>query len=141
MSDNCIIKKNIVLNKKYGGFHLSDIALKYFCNKKYGMNIEKVIINKNEIIKVQDFNSFNFDLYMLNSNDIDGKKINNFRDRIFIIDNIDRTDEILIETVKKFGEDANTPVSKLVIEELIIHVNINDFDGMETVDSDCFKIY
>jgi hypothetical protein len=105
----------IVINKKYGGFHLSKEAVLLYGEKK-GLNI---IAKQDEVIK---------DLYHYYLNE--EKEGNGFAEW-----DIERTDPILIEVVEQLGDLANARYTKLKIVEVPDGIKwyIEDYNGVEEV--------
>jgi hypothetical protein len=103
----------LVVNKKYGGFGLSDEAVLLYCKLK-GINV------------VSEYNNSCTLFY------IDGIKDN---DHFFYYDDINRSDPILIQVVEELGEKVNDRFSCLKIIEIPddIEYYISDYDGIETV--------
>ena len=105
----------IVINKKYGGFHLSKEAVLLYGEKK-GLNI---IAKQDEVIK---------DLYHYYLNE--EKEENSFAEW-----DIERNDPVLVEVVEQLGDLVNTRHTRLKVVEVPDDVKweINDYDGVEWV--------
>ena len=112
----------IVINKKYGGFHLSKEAVLLYGEKK-GLNI---IAKQDEVIK---------DLFHCYLNE--EKEGNGFAEW-----DIERTDPILIEVVEQLGDLADTRHTRLKVVEVPDDVKwyIHDYDGLESV-HECHRIW
>ena len=105
----------IVINKKYGGFDLSEEAVLLYGDKK-GLNI---IAQQDEKIKTITH-------YFLNEE----KEENSFCEW-----DIERNDPVLVEVVEQLGDLANSRYAKLKIVEVPDDVKwyIHDYDGIESV--------
>ena len=105
----------IVINKNYGGFHLSKDAVLLYGEKK-GLNI---IATQDEVIK---------DLYHYYLNE--EKYENGFAEW-----DIERNDPVLVEVVEQLGDLANTRHTRLKVVEVPDDVEwyIHDYDGIESV--------
>ena len=112
----------IVINKKYGGFHLSKEAVLLYGDKK-NLNI---IAKEDEKIKTITH-------YFLNEE----KEENGFGEW-----EIERNDPILVEVVEQLGDLANGHYSKLKVVEVPDDVKwyIHDYDGLESV-HECHRIF
>lgn len=102
----------IVINRCYGGFSVSNVAMKRYAELK-GFEYKA---------PVKDF----YTSYVIDAN---GVEINNYE--------IDRTDPILVQVVEELGDEANGMCSKLMIEELPKGTlyRIEEYDGMETIET------
>jgi hypothetical protein len=105
----------IVINKKYGGFHLSKEAILLYGEKK-GLNI---IAEEDKVIK---------DLYHYYLNE--EKEENGFSEW-----DIERNDPIFVEVVEHLGDLANGRYSKLKVVEVPDDIKwyIHDYDGAESI--------
>lgn len=105
----------IVINKCYGGFSLSDVAIMLY-GKKAGINIIKDEKNSSSFISHYYIDEIKDDNY--------------FSDHL-----IERTDPILIEVVEELGEAADGRCAKLRLVEIPDDVKwyIHDYDGIESV--------
>ena len=105
----------IVINRKHGGFGLSEEAVLLYGDKK-NLNI---IANQDEKIKTITH-------YHLN----EVKEENGFGEW-----EIERNDPVLVEVVEQLGDLANGHYSKLKIVEIPDDVKwyIHDYDGLEEV--------
>jgi len=105
----------IVINKKYGGFGLSEEAVLLYGDKK-GLNI---IAKEDKKVKTITH-------YFLNEE----KEENGFGEW-----EIERTDPVLVEVVEQLGDLANGHYCKLKVVEVPDDVKwyIHDYDGIESV--------
>ena len=108
-------KMKIVINRKHGGFGLSEEAVLLYGDKK-GLNI---IANQDEKIKTITH-------YYLN----EVKEENGFGEW-----EIKRNDPVLVEVVEQLGDLANGHYSKLKVVEVPDDIKwyIHDYDGLEEV--------
>ncbi|MCK9602491.1 MAG: hypothetical protein M0R06_25820 [Sphaerochaeta sp.] len=127
----------IVVNKRYGGFGLSDVAYEWL-NKNAGIPIVKYIEEKrgedgrykkvpsNEGEKIFD--------RKLSEKDESGLLGNRYWDS-FIRDYGFRNDSRLINCVEDLGQKANGRYAELVVVEVPdgIEYEIDDYDGIETI--------
>ena len=112
----------IVINKNYGGFHLSKNAVLLYGEKK-GLNI---IATQDEVIK---------DLYHYYLDE--EKEENSFAEW-----DIERNDPVLVEVVEQLGDLASSRYGKLKIVEVPDDVKwyIHDYDGFEKV-HECHRVW
>lgn len=131
--------REIVINKCYGGFTLSPIAVKEYVKRKFGKELHVYRLvgfnpEKYEEVSSSDIEDGNFfsPTYTLGpiSND------QNLDDIFFSAYRIERDDPILIEVVKELGDKANTIVSDLKIVEIPEDIEwvISEYDGLEWID-------
>lgn len=120
-----------VLNKSYGGFELSALALKKYFQKK---NMIVYAYQKNDYSKtidILDKQKYSYiTLSYLTPNQLQNRKSFNTYDFIYE-DSLDRTDKDLIQVVRQLGQKANTRFSDLRI--VGIQLNIHNYDGFETI--------
>lgn len=128
----------IVINKKYGGFDLSVLAIKELLQLKgkQGYFYDMEIIDKDIwYVKKQDNENGMFTTCFtkdfgtkINSKDVDDNYY-------FNVKSLDRTDADLIRVIKKLRERANTMVSSLEIIEIPDDVEweIEEYDGNEWI--------
>lgn len=120
-----------VLNKSYGGFQLSGLALKKYFQKK---NMIVYAYQKNDYSKtidILDKQKYSYiTLSYLTPNQLQNRKSFNTYDFIYE-DSLDRTDKDLIQVVRQLGQKANTRFSDLRI--VGIQLNIHNYDGFETI--------
>ena len=105
----------IVINKKYGGFGLSEEAVLLYGDKK-GLNI---IAKQDQAIKTITH-------YFLN-------EVKN--ENLFAEWEIERNDPVLVEVVEQLGDLADTRHTRLKVVEVPDDVKwyIHDYDGIESV--------
>ena len=105
----------IVINKKYGGFSLSEEAVLLYGDKK-GLNI---IAQQDEKVKTIIH-------YYLDEKK-DGNQFGEWE--------IERTDPVLVEVVEQLGDLADTRHTRLKVVEVPDDVKwyIHDYDGIESV--------
>lgn len=131
----------IVLNKCFGGFGLSPLALSELCKRK-GVDCYVYVesnTNKGEYIQTSPIDvppSKGFFTIYINK-DL-GKVINVYdlskEDYVDLGDYIPRHDKDLVEVVKKLGDDANGYCADLRVEKISSKLyKINDYDGSETI--------
>ena len=110
----------IVINRKHGGFGLSEEAVLLYGDKK-NLNI---IAKQDEKIKTITHYYFN-----------EVKEENGFGEW-----EIERNDPVLVEVVEQLGDLANGYYSKLKIVEIPDDVKwyIHDYDGLEEV-NECHR--
>jgi len=134
----------IVINKQYGGFSLSPLAIQeylklkgekaYFYDSRYEnktmMFIKEDPPTKTENIFLQCFTRDFGERF--NSTDIPDEEWDRY---CFYSNSINRTDKDLIKVVKELGDKANTIVSDLKIIEIPddIEYEIEEYDGFEWV--------
>ena len=109
--------KKIVINTCWGGFGLSDAAIKRYAELK-GLNL---------VQKIEDIGHMNYTtLYYLN--EVDDK--NYFTDH-----SIDRDDPFLVQLVEEMGNESNGGFSDLKVVEIPDDVEweIDEYDGREHV--------
>ena len=96
----------IAINRRYGGFQLSDEAMRLFAEKK-GMIIKK----RGDFFYIEEDGHY-------------------FNDYLF-----SRSDPDLISVIEELGEKANTEYSTLGVVEIPDDVNwyIEEYDGWESV--------
>lgn len=102
----------ILLNKCYGGYGLSDEAVRLYLTKK---NIP-IVINSKSSDKY-------FKYYIVEDNDR------------FSEYNIPRTDPVIIEVIKELGKKANGSSAELAIISIPdgCQYYIDEYDGMESI--------
>lgn len=105
---------DILINKCYGGYGLSDEAVRLYLTKK---NIP-IVLNK-------EWSGNYSKYYIVGDND-------RFSDY-----NIERTDPVLIEVVKTLGKRANDNSAKLEIVSIPngCQYLISEYDGMESIET------
>lgn len=141
----------IVVNKCYGGFHLSAEATKmiaklqgkecYFFKMKSGLNYERVPIEEANHLFVTAFctpeapkqDNENWSTMTQEQKDASNKA---YEDCCIEDFSHDRTNPLLVQVVEKLGDKASLPtVSNLKVIEIPDDVEwvIEDYDGIETV--------
>ena len=101
------ITTEVVLNKKYGGFSLSNAAMELYLTRK---GLDYYIGNDEYGSPVYHLTETNQPVYDYH---------------------IKRNDATLVAVVRELGEAANTVHSKLVVEEINICAEIDSYDGKE----------
>ena len=103
--------RQIVINKCYGGFGISDKATEQYAKLK-GIDLER---------RDSRWHKNGYDYY--------------YKGKFFTLNNIERDDPILIQVIKEMGESANDWASYLKIIEIPGDVDwqIQEYDGMEWV--------
>ena len=106
----------IAINRKYGGFSLSNEAMLMYLEKTYPS--EKIEVLKDD---------WGFPMFMVNGEEV-------YLQDVCRREN--RENPILIEVIETLGERAYTPYSKLEIVEIPddVKYKISEYDGMETVE-------
>ena len=126
----------VVINRCYGGFSLSHLAVKEYLKRKgkecffYVNNFDEPYKKVNEPDEKSMFISYSTkDLGNLTTWE-------EFEEFYFSCRNIDRDDEDLIAVVELLGEKANGRFSQLKIVEMPdgISWEIDEYDGLETVE-------
>lgn len=130
----------IAINKCFGGFDLSLVAQKMYCEKK-GLGFfpyEQIKYSfkdgKNEYEHVSDLNKDGMGVHI--SNSFLGEKCEKIpRDSYWYYGDIDRTDKDLIETVEALGTSASGRLGNIQIVNIPDDIvwEIDDYDGVETV--------
>lgn len=113
----------IVINRCYGGFSLSDRAMKRY-GEINGMNLVKIPYKDRDGVVSDFFGSW-------------------YRDGIeddehhFFMYEIERTDPILVQVVEELGVDADGDCASLHIEELPAgtRYRIQEYDGREWIET------
>lgn len=128
----------IILNKCYGGFGVSDKAIELYAEKK---NIKRLFRYEYEcdsgIFKKVQLNAKIFGRCIYATKDygdsipestLDKKDIVNLSEE-------NRTDPVLIEVVKELGEEASDEYARLKVVEIPDDLDwvIDDYDGFETL--------
>lgn len=132
----------VVINNCYGGFGLSDKAIRMIM-KGRGLGCYRYILTKydykngiEEYTRLDDDEECEDRLIDYFTED-HGKIINKFPQGGYWYYRIqlERTDKDLIEVVEKLGSEANTSCSNLVIVEIPDDADyeISDYDGLETI--------
>lgn len=132
----------VVINSCFGGFELSMVAKKRYCEligKElyfYNQTKHKYINGIDEYIKIKNplKNSiFSYSLFV----DLGDRtnELPNEREHWFSVRDISRDDENLIRVIEELGENANSDFSDLKIVEIPdgIDFEIEEYDGQEWV--------
>lgn len=132
----------IVVNRCYGGFGLSDKAIRLYAEKK-GITLysnEDGCLTHYYTVPVEEYEALSRDADLLRKEWGFGDerlrdvqlKINDiyFSDR-----RIDRDDSALVDVVRELGEDADGEFAELEIVEIPDDVDwfIDEYDGVETI--------
>lgn len=128
----------IVINKCFGGFGLSHEAIMLYAKlSKFKLYPFVAKMTNNGNMDYKHFESYHGqDCIVCHYSKKPLKKDGTYiEDSYFSNNDIERNDPILIKVVKKLGEKANTPCSKLDIVEIPDDVEweIDDYDGQESV--------
>ena len=133
-----IVSKKIVLNKCFGGFGLSPTAFKMLWKMK-GFEVYPYREKNDNIILSENREPH----FWLKIDPISLKKefslLKKKRNKISIIyqkyhcEDIKRDDPDLIKIVEEFGSSANGEYADLKIVEININIQVDNFDGIESV--------
>ena len=135
----------VVINRCYGGFDLSNYALKRYAelNGTTPYFYREDLVN-NRYIKTDENDRSSFVYCILQELENDKlcsyeffwDLVRNNKIKILNSGDFDRTDSILIQVIEELGELANGRCAELRIVEIPDDVEweINEYDGMETVD-------
>ena len=131
----------IIVNKCYGGWGLSNVAIKRFLELQgkecffYKQTKYKHDGGIEEYVKVNEMDEKSFSVYSC-TEDL-GDVINNFPSKAHVYINSDyRIDPLLIQTLEELGEDVcSASLAKLKIVEIPdgISWEIDEYDGIESV--------
>lgn len=130
----------LVVNRRFGGFGLSDKAVEMVMNKK-GLNCFRYVLENGEYIKCESFDN-NWNTHYMNTHymteDLGNMlNIHELPSGVYWYDrSIDRDDPDLISVVEELGEEANGVYAELEVVEIPDDVNweIDDYDGYETIE-------
>jgi hypothetical protein len=117
----------IVINKCYGGFGLSEAAMRLYAEKK-GL----------PFYVWQDPKYKSFKMYFTADSSGMAKIDNDFYDKYNLYGpDIERTDPVLVEVVEELGDKANGMCAKLRIVELPKGTlyRIDEYDGLESIET------
>lgn len=139
-------KREIVINKCWGGFGLSMKAVKRYAELKgfkiyFYKRTNFDLGGKEEYERVDEENEKKIkglNIFYYYTKDF-GKKTNKLDDKYFFsVYNLKRDDEILVRVVKELGKEVNGEHSELKIVTIPSHIkwNISDYDGMESVEEE-----
>jgi hypothetical protein len=125
----------IVINKCYGGFGLSNLAIQEYLKRKR----KKAYFykeDKNKFIKLKNLNEETWTVYVFTKNL--GESFSEWpkNDSSYIYDReIKRDDPDLVKVVKQLGDKANGRYAELRVIKIPDGVlwEISDYDGMESV--------
>ncbi|WP_278508210.1 hypothetical protein [Bacteroides nordii] len=126
----------LVINRCYGGFNLSPIAVKEYLKRK-GKECFVYICDSNFNLNktnIEDAGIFVFysteDLGETISSEVEYEKSH------FVPSDIDRSDKDLVSIVKEFGNAASGRFSELKIVEIPDDVDweVSEYNGMEIID-------
>jgi hypothetical protein len=126
----------IVINKCYGGFGLSNLAIQEYLKRKR----KKAYFykeDKNKFIKLKNLNEETWTVYVFTKNL--GESFSEWpkNDSSYIYDReIKRDDPDLVKVVKQLGDKANGRYAELRVIKIPDGVlwEISDYDGMESVE-------
>lgn len=123
----------IVINRCYGGFGLSEAAILRYAEKK-GLKLyseEKRGVRKYFTVPPEQYHEMSKKWY---SEDGDYHRINE-KGWYFSYRDISRDDPLLVEVIKELGESANARFAELEIIEIPDDVSweISEYAGMECV--------
>ena len=128
----------LVINRCYGGFGLSQLAVREYLKRKgkecFAYNDENIGSGKlYRQTKIENANIFSIYTTKDFGETTTWEEIQEY---YFYPRNIDRTDLDLIDVVKKLGNKANGRYSELKIVEIPdgIEWEISEYDGLETVE-------
>jgi hypothetical protein len=132
----------IVLNKCYGGFGLSPIAIKEYLKLKgkdcffYKKDYDKHLLVK---VELSDADSHDISLTKDYGENLE-EDWEVFKEDYFYYNNIERNDLDLIKVVEELGvEKSSGYLSKLEIVEIpddVVNWYIDDYDGIESIHED-----
>ena len=102
----------IVINRDYGGFGLSDDAIRMYLAKK-------------NLVWEEESGAFNMTIFWLDR----------ANEKLFWENDLERNDPALVEVVERLGKDANGRYASLKVVEIPKNVNweIQENDGMEWI--------
>ena len=133
----------VVINRSFGGFGLSNIALKRYVELKGLTPYFYDDDFKNEVYNKTDEHTNDIYSYCVTEDLGDTISFDDFwdwqqqnEDKYIYDKSIERTDEDLIQVVEELGELVNLQYSSLKVVEIPDDVEwqIDSFDGMETIE-------
>lgn len=130
----------IVINDKYGGFGLSDAAIRRYFEIK-GQKVWLEVINSSYtqiwLVQPKDRVAKLPGLWLEHSIEVREEYLRLYSEQTFYVSNMDRTDPILVQVVEELGEEADDKCADLIIEELPKGTlyRINDYDGLESIET------
>lgn len=130
--------KKVILNKCYGGFDVSYIAYKRYCEKKHlPLFVYKMSIDTGSITyeKVKDLDKFNSAFTYYFTKDYGDRLTKLPEDNHLYLSREHREDPVLIEVIEELGNEASGSFGDLVIVEIPDDLDyvIDDYDGIETL--------
>jgi hypothetical protein len=130
----------IVINNCYGGFGLSDAAIRrYFELKGQKVWLEVIDSLYTEIwlVPPEDRTAELPGDWREHSIEVREEHNRKYSEQTFYVRNMDRTDPILVQVVEELGEDASGSCARLIIKELPKGTlyRINEYDGMESIET------
>ena len=128
----------VILNKRYGGFGVSQEAYELYAKKK-GIEIFSYKLecrNDKPIYRKTDMGSSIFTItFTKDFGDYVELSDDNSEKYILELRGNHREDPVLIEVVEELGERADSPFSKLVVVDIPdgMEYEIDEYDGVETL--------
>jgi len=118
----------VVINKCFGGFGLSEAAMRLYAEKK---GLPFFVRKQYESDMFKQY--FTADPSLMATIDDDFYRKYSLYDGDF-----DRTDPVLVEVVEELGEKANGFAARLVVVELPKGTlyRIDEYDGLESIETD-----
>lgn len=118
----------VVINKCYGGFQLSHKAMMRYFELK-GINVRPYTLIPG------------FEMQYLSDEEVENQLYVGYEDdkgEIWSPESISRTDPALVQVVEELGEEANSFLSKLKVEEVPDNTEwrIEEYDGMESIEEE-----
>jgi len=132
-------KMKIIINDCYGGFGISNLALKEYYKQKgielffYKQTKYHFMDGQDLFVKISENENVSNMTYAVS---IDcGDSTDNISDKENFSFNTERTDPILISIVEELGEKANAVYAKLKVIEIPdgIEYEIDEYDGVESI--------
>ncbi len=133
----------VVINKCYGGFGLSALAIKEYIKLKgkkayfYKQTKYSFKDKVNEFTRITPVEGLSVYILYTFTRDC-GKKFTKFPDDkyYFSWSDIKRDDKDLVKVIKKLGDKANGVCAKLKIVDVPNHISweIDNYDGMESIE-------
>ncbi len=136
-------KQEIVINKCFGGFELSNRAIKRYLElkgKKSIFYMGSLKFKNKEVYKKVNENYQGYEMIWVFTKDKGeefSEKLDNNPDYWGSpVSDIKRDDEVLVQVVKELGKEANGEHSELKVVEIPSGVEweIDNYDGMETIE-------
>lgn len=132
----------LVINRSYGGFHLSPKALKRYLELK-GKNVYFYEKTKyefrdgvDEFTRIDNIDSIKDDLFIACTTIDYGKVTNIYSSGTFKDHLIPRNDKYLVQVVEELGKEASGAFSRLTVVEIENGrwYKINKYDGYESIE-------